>query len=59
MAEILQTKFSNAFIFFTENYCLLIQIRTKFVLKWIFDNKAALIQAMAWHWAGAPFTNMI
>ena len=40
-------------IFMNEKFCILIQISLKFVLDVSIDNEPALVQVMAWHWAGA------
>ena len=39
-------------IFFNENDKIPIQISLKYVLRSTNDNKAALVQVMAWCWAG-------
>ena len=44
------------FIFLYENYCILIQISTKFVPKCSVYNKSALVQVMAWCWTGDSWT---
>ena len=45
---------SNSFkcILLNENYRILIWIALEFVPRSPIDNKAALVQAMAWHWTG-------
>ena len=40
------------YIFFNENYRILIQISLTFVLRSPFDNKPALVQVMAWRRRG-------
>ena len=40
------------YIFFSERFCILIQISLKFVPKVPIDNKVALIQLMTWHQTG-------
>ena len=42
----------NSSPFFNEKFCILIQISLKFVPKGPIDNKAALVQVMAWHLKG-------
>ena len=39
-------------IFVNEKFCILIKISLKFVPKSLIDNKAALVQVMAWRRAG-------
>ena len=36
-------------IFMNNKYCILIQTSLKFVPKGLIDNKAVLVQVMAWH----------
>ena len=50
MAAISKTIFSDAF--FNENFCILIKISLKFILKGPIDIKPALLQIMAWHRIG-------
>ena len=40
------------YIFFSERFCILIQISLKFVPNEPIDNKVALIQLMTWHQTG-------
>ena len=39
-------------IFMNEKFCISIRISLKFVPKGRIDNKAALVQVMAWHQTG-------
>ena len=39
-------------IFMNEKFCILIEISLKFVPKRLIDNKAALVQVMAWRRTG-------
>ena len=39
-------------IFVYEKFRIFIQISLKFVRKGLIDNKAALVQVMAWRWTG-------
>ena len=50
-------------IFLREQSCILIDILLKFVPKYPFDEKSALVLVMAWHWIGdkpilEPMTKM-
>ena len=45
------------FIFVNENICILIKISLKFVPKGPIDNKAAMVQVMAWHRKAITWTN--
>ena len=55
MAAISQTIYSNAFLWMKN--LVLIQISLTFVPKGPFDNKAALVQVMAWCWiSDKPFS---
>ena len=39
-------------LFLNEKFCILILISLKFVLEGHIDRKSALVEVMAWHWAG-------
>ena len=39
-------------IFLIENFCILIKIQPKYFPMGTIVNKSALVQVMAWHWAG-------
>ena len=41
------------FIFFDQDFCILIQILLKYIPNGLTDHKQTLEQIMAWHWAGA------
>ena len=45
--------FINKFIFFNENWCILISILLKFAIKCPMNNNPVLVQIMAWHRTGA------
>ena len=51
MAAISQTTLSSAFLWM-KRFFISIRISLKFVPKGPIDNKAALVQVMAWSWTG-------
>ena len=46
MANMLQTAYSNAFVLWDENYCILIQFSLNIITQGLIDNNLALVQVM-------------